>query len=475
MVWRWCAFAVAGLACITGLAASPAAAPDPPARRFGLIDAAAWPDAAGQLGIGWERITFDWAAFQPSSPRDFETDSVDPGWLESARDAGREVTGLIVNTPPWASASGAPDAVPDGLDLPVDDPANVWAAFMTQVAATYAPLGVHRWIVYDTPDVRPGEGPVRFAGTVADYARLLKVAHLAARAADPQARMHVAAMTGWADAAAGRDPYLTRLLQAQSPDPDAATYGHYFDAVMLRVYDNTGAVWDSVIAARAILAAAGLDDKTIWLETNARPTLDRATNPSGAIPAAGVGATFGITPQQQADFVIQAVALALAAGADRVAISPLADTESQPWGLVRADGSRRPAFDIFRTVIALFAPATAAQRYTVPAGDLIVLEQPDRDVYVVWARDVQPVQFIITSPQVGEFALYTNAHNRTWTERSAPFDWPAAFRLDGPGAQRDPNGFLTVAGSPRVLVLDPTPGFVRVVYVVVGGDTYRLK
>jgi hypothetical protein len=179
----------------------------------------------------------------------FVTHSVDPAWLESARDAGREVVGLITSTPDWASESGQPFAVPDGLHLPADDPGNAWAAFVTRLAAFYAPQGVHRWVIYQEPDIRHGEGRVQFEGDVADYADLLRIASLAARSADPQAQIHVAGMNWWADAAAGREPYLARLLAILGSGANGA--GEYFDVVTVRVFDNTQAVWDVTTQTRA--------------------------------------------------------------------------------------------------------------------------------------------------------------------------------------------------------------------------------
>jgi len=449
--------------------AAPLQSPDDPARRFGVIDPGDHPADADALGVGWEQVTFRWAAFQPGGPDGFAADAVDPGALKTATGAGHEVVGLIVDTPAWASQSGQASAVPRGLDRPVDDPGNVWAAFVSRLVQHYALSGIHQWIVYSEPDVGPSEGRVQFAGTVEDYARLLAVAYLAAKAADPTAAIHVAGMNWWTDVAAGREPYLARLLRALKADPDAAANGCYFDAVTLRVFDTTQAVWDVVTAARAILDAAGVADKAIWLETNSSPTLDPRSSPPQPV--------FGITPDMQADFIVQAAALGLAAGADAVGIYRLADdpAQPQPWGLIRADGSRRPAFNTYRTVIDLFGPTLAARRYSRPDAELIVLQQADRDIYVRWAHETTTVQFQVTSVQVGETATVYRPGGSPAPEQSGPEDWPAAFVLDGPAAARDANGFLTVAGSPRVLVLDRAEGFFRVVYEVVNGQPVRLK
>ena len=419
------------------------------------------------LGAGWEQVTFDWAAFQPDGPDDFEPETVDPGWLAAAQEAGREVVGLIVGTPAWASDSGEPGAVPDGLDSPVGDPDNVWAAFVSWLVESYE--GVHHWIIYDEPDVIVGEGEVRFAGTVEEYARLVKVAYLAATAADPGVVIHLGGFNWWGDVAAGRDPYLARLVRVLAEDPDAAAHEYYFDVVTLRVLNDIQAVWDVVTQVRAILERANLARKAIWLETNASPTLD----PELELPEP----LFGVTLAMQADFMVQAAAASLALGVQRLAVYRLADMpeENPPWGLVRTDGTRRPAFDAYQTVIELFTPTVTATRYDHASADLIMLEQGGRDVYVLWARDTHPVTFLITSPMIGETARLLDPAGNNRRVTSQDIVWPAAFEVSVPAARRDANGFLTVAGSPRILVLDQDEEFYRVVYASVGGETVRLR
>jgi hypothetical protein len=451
-----------------------------PDLRFGLVNAYVAPDAAADLGIGWEQITFDWRAFQPRSSDEFSTDSIDPAWLDAATQANREVVGMIVNTPAWASASGERFAVPDGLDLPITDPGNVWAAFVTRLVTYYAPRGVHRWIISDQPDIQRGEGRMNFAGTVEDYAALVQTAYHAATAADPRAQIHLAAMNGFVDTAAGREPYLARLLRISN--------GASFDVVMVRAFDSTQAVWDQIAQARVILDAADMRDKPIWLVTNASPTDDAL--------ARAVSPLFSITPDQQADFVVQAAAISLALGVERIAIDRLMDSPAPPhaagflgssiewilsgndeptaWGLIRADRSRRPAFDAYRTVIALFAPTTTVERHETASADLVVLRQPDRDIYVMWMRGARSGSFVITASQVSESATFYDSWNVSGETVSAAVEWPAAFTIAAPAARIDANGFLAVAGSPRVLVLDRSD-FYRVVYLDTSNVRVRLR
>ncbi len=302
---------------------------DSGAARFGVIGVGARADDAQTLGVGWEQITFDWRAFQPDDATDFDTESIDPAWIQSAKNQGREVVGLIVGVPDWAAD-----------DRGVADPDNAWASFVRRLVRIYGARGIHHWIIGDEPNIRPGEGIVQFGGEVEDYAALLKAAYLAAKAVDPEAVIHIAAMNDWVDQAAGREPYLARLLSVLAADPDAAANGLYFDVVTLRELGNTQHLSDSLDAIHALLEA--MPGKSIWLELNASPTLD----PQAAVP----DPVFAVTLREQADFLVQGVALGLAAGVERIAVTALIDDPdlSTPWGLLRADGSRRPAFGAYQ-------------------------------------------------------------------------------------------------------------------------------
>jgi hypothetical protein len=405
---------------------------------FGVIDDSPTdPAILRELGVGWQQIPFSWASLQPDG-----SDSFEPLDLPSRR----EIVGLITETPTWASESGAANAVPDGLYLPVDDPANVWAVFITHLVTIYAPQGVHHWVIYDEPDVRLGEGRVQFAGDVDDYAQMLRIASVAAKAVDSDAMIHIGALNWWNDVAAGREHYLARLIRAS----DAI----YFDVVTLRVLVGTESAAAMLDSVRQILPAT-----PIWLEINIRPTLDPLTPVESPL--------FAITPQMQSDYLVQASALALAAGVERIGIY---DLTGDTMGLIRDDGSRRPAFETYQTVIDLFSATTIATRYSSNAAEMIVLEQANQAVYILWARGTTPVNFSVSSPVIGE-----TAHLGSHTIRSQDTGFPPTFTLSAESRQPDAHGFLPVSGSPLILVLDNTDDFFRVVYVEVNGARARLK
>ncbi len=104
-----------------------------------------------------------------------------------------------------------------------------------------------------------------------------------------------------------------------------------------------------------------------------------------------------------------------------------------------------------------------------------MLEGPEQDVYILWARGDQPVQFMVTTGAVDDEATLYTADGPGRTLLATAARYPAVYVIDAPAASVDSNGFLTVAGPPRILVMDKTDDFFHVVYATVGGDEVRVK
>lgn len=454
------------LFCSVPLAAE---APDWSQPVFGVVEAGARPGEAAQLGASWERLSFHWNLFQPSGPQDFNPEAISAAALENARAAGRQVVGLIHTTPPWASASGSPAGVPTGLDLPHDDPNNYFASFVHRLVSHYSQQGIHHWIIWNEPDIRPGEGSVEFEGEVEDYFRLLRSGYLAARAADPSAHIQIAGLTWWYDSERGREPYLLRLLQVISADPQARQHGWYFDGASMHIYFTTSTVWSLSNAYQSILGQFGLRGKQLWLsEFNASPRRD---------PAAAIAAPFNVSLDQQADFIVQAGALALAAGVDRVGVYKLYDNnfvpgQTEPWGLVRADGSLRPAFHAYQQVMATFGGAGDVRRYSSGDATLVTARFADRTAHVVWNDTFEAGQFLVYADAGQEITL-TDAAGNAWTQQAVAEGGATAVMIDAPPAERVEVDWVVVAGPVRLFTLPGGPR--RVAFRTAAGQLQPLN
>src|SRR5512140_3491686 len=90
----------------------------PPDPRFGAVEAFYDPQAAQDLNLGWERIIFDWSQLQTNGPDDWSNFQAQDAWISEAGQHGRQVVGLLENTPQWATDGAKGTGVPRGLYLP---------------------------------------------------------------------------------------------------------------------------------------------------------------------------------------------------------------------------------------------------------------------------------------------------------------------------------------------------------------------
>ena len=279
--------------------------------------------------------------------------------------------------------------------LPYDDPENAWGQFVHKTAAYYASRGVSRFIIWNEPDIEPDVYGFEFEGDLEDYFRLLKVAYLAAKSANPAAQIHLAGTTYWHDVNEGRTPFIERLLDRIDQDPEAQQYDYYFDVLSLHIYFRSQTVYDLVRRARTALDEHGLQHKAVWInETNAAPTDD----PDWPVDRP----VYDLDLAHQSEFLVQSAVLGLAAGAERIAVYKLYDQALPPaaesFGILSpADASRRLAFTTWQMIATQFADVTEvelAQTSTLTAARLH--HANGRFTLVLWAVDANGTAVDIT-------------------------------------------------------------------------------
>lgn len=358
--------------------------PDP---RFGIIETYHAPADAAASGAGWTRITFEWNQIQPAGPDSWVEYPIPDAAIDAERAAGREVVGLLVTTPGWAWAQFGGKNVPAGLDLPLNDPGNLWATFVRTIVTRHRNR-IQHWIIWNEPDIW-GTDFQSWGGTVEEFARLMEVAYRVAREANPNAVIHLPAVTHWWDVNYGREPFLKRLLDALAARPEAQQYGYFFDAFTLHLYFNADTLYDLSQYYQGMLRTHGLN-KPLWIvETNAPPSND----PAWPIQ----GPNFNITQEEQAAFMVQGLAMALAAGAERVAVYKMADREgdhvnAEPFGLVRLDGTRRPAFTAYQVATTYLAGFRQGSLLRRDNATVVRIRRVNGWTTVAWARGPEAVE-----------------------------------------------------------------------------------
>ena len=414
--------------------AQAAGIPDP---RFGVIEAYAAPEAATSLGAGWERITFRWNEIQPNGTHEWNAVPVTEAQIDAEIARGREIVGLLIGTPGWATDTSIGPGVPQGLYLPTDHPSNLWAQYLRTIVNKYEGR-INHWIVWNEPDI-PDTQHMSWGGSTEDFVQLLKVAYQVAKAENPNAVIHLPAVTHWWD-----ETWFGTFLDTLLADPSAVHNNYYFDVATLHIYFRSETVYSLISHYYGQMRDRGLN-KPIWVvETNAPPSDD----PAWPVP----NAQFDISQEQQAAFIVQAFSLAIAAGAQRVAVYKMADTESdraanpEPFGLVRMDGSRRPAFAAYQaasTYLAGFRSARWDRRDTL---SLVTVDRGEQTTTVVWSRTPQPQTAMVAARTTR--ALLVNALGQAYTV----YPERGYYYIPLPGAECSDE--CLIGGLPYMLVED---------------------
>jgi hypothetical protein len=418
--------------------------PDP---RFGVVEPYDAPQAASQLGVGWGRVRLHWGWIQPDGPEQWLEPEVTLDDLRAETAAGRQMVALLIGIPDWARDD---DDLPSGLYLPYTDPDNTWAGFVLRAVTRYDGL-IEHWIIWNEPDVWDPNNPGHtWPSDEADFLQLLKVTYLTIKEANPDAVVHLPAVTHHWDEQFERELWFKRFLDVLVADPEAAKHDYYYDVATLHVYFESAAVFELVEQYRELQRSYRLD-KPLWLvETNAAPSTDLAwmvDNP-----------TLKVSLWEQAAYMPQALSLALAAGAERVGIYKLIDVETdeqanpEPFGLLRADGSERPAF---RSAQVAIRQLSGAQRVRwVDRGQVarVVVEKPDQTITILWSRISWTLMaFVPAIAPEGEARLIN-----LWGEESPIEASNGVYTIQVMGAacQMGTGDYCMIGGFPVYLVED---------------------
>ena len=459
--------------------------------RFGVAEG--FRDAAtmAYLGAGWERVVLSWADIQPDGPDDFSWlgRTIPPRALAAELNRGVRMAGLLQFTATWA-ATNLEDpgrSVPKNLYLADDDPRNYWGRFVFETVRYYSGR-IDEWIVWNEPEFHPtdaaGAGTYTWLGTDKDFARLMEVAYRAAKRANPNAIVAFPGTSYWVDQNSGRPQFYERFLQLMATNPDAPSHHFFHDAVPLNLYRAP----DDLVRLHALFTDVqqryGVTDTPLWLlELNAMPTDDASIECADRHSHNPIQTT----QVEQAAYAVQALALAAAAGYERIGFYQMIDDnpcrQSAVWGIVRDDGSRRPVTDALHAAIqnfshyqkASFAPLVRSPAQWSAWPDDPTSFTPNWRVYeiafdlsegrrvtVLWNGDGTPLRVRVPR-HTASAQLRDIQEQRLAGPLNAGQDWaidlpPATAHFGG-----DPAGYYFIGGEPRVLIEDGVGSSVPVV------------
>lgn len=432
----------------------------PPNERFGLNRASYGADhipgqklhLAAQAGAAWNRWPLYWYQVEDGDGIDYSvydravTEDLNRGTnldiVLMGTPSDYSTAGVPTIRPPrlgerrpannyiWRAGSEGPSAssqasTPQNLELPVfadgtDDyapgkainPENYWARFVNLTVQRYKPdgvlaehglvppgVGVRYWEVWNEPDVPfywYGRGP---GSDIQDYARLLKVTHLAAKSADPGARIVVGGLAFW-----GRPSWLPDLLDLIKADPMAESRGYFFDVISWHVYSRTVDVFNRGSWTRHLLADKQIRQKEVWINEMNVPTWGDPT------PYSRDAGTHRATPDEQASFILQGYAYGFHAGVDRIFTFMLYDDcwqWGEHYGLVRnppgeysisdcaGDGEPRPSYQAYKLAAHYLRDIKASNLQSLGPGgmgEVVTFDKHDGSrVSVIWNKGGTPV------------------------------------------------------------------------------------
>ncbi|HEU5318566.1 MAG TPA: cellulase family glycosylhydrolase [Chloroflexota bacterium] len=341
-------------------AAQPAAQPPPPSFAYGMQAHFYYQDAARiagyvqDAGFGWVKQQVRWGDVEsvPGSPAWGPLDTI----VEAAAAAGLKVLFSVVTAPAWSRALGGTDGPPDDYAAMAD--------FMSRLATRYAGR-VHAYEVWNEQNFAREWGGGRISA--GQYVELLKAVYPAVKAADPAAVVISGAPTptGFNDPNVAVDDvvYLEQCYLYQSGvfatvcDAIGAHAGGFNnppdDTPDLRTVASTtfkghmSFYFRRIEQLRNIMALYGDAAKKLWVTEFGWSTVNGAR-----------GYEYGLdnTEQDQARYMVRAYQLAREYGwVDGMFVwnlnfqqmVPPAD-EKWAFGILRADGSPRPAFSALK-------------------------------------------------------------------------------------------------------------------------------
>lgn len=354
--------------------------------RFGInahLPSANDLDDAQAAGFGWVRFDFNW--FQIETDRGLYDFSAQDAAVDAAASRGLSVFATLAYTPQWAASN--PSCIPDGPDATTrcqtQTIANVqdWTDFVTAIVSRYGDrvkvFGM--WNEPNLGDFWQGTEAQYVAGVLVPGSAAVHAACADCLVAGPEtsgltasSRWNGASGTcafggcirnGWEldlgdvldDAGASID-IVTQHFYNSSVEAEAVGQlcdGQFFGATMTH---------DSL---RGVLAAHGAASKPVWLTETGLEIGGSNTETAQAaflpalLQARDQLADGSYGPSTNDPFTVA-----------KIFLYDLKDGANDGWGLVRADGSHKPAFDSVSEYIAAHAatPTPAPTATPTPAG-----------------------------------------------------------------------------------------------------------
>jgi len=306
------------------------------------------------LGVRWIRYDINWGDVQPTNATTYNWTNYDRV-VQIANGIGLKSLVTIGYTPLWARQANCRTV---GDTCPPADP-TMFAHFAAVTAARYAPQGVHDWEIWNEPNVTTFWKPAPDPGA---YTTLLKATATAIRAHDSQATIMVGGLTG--------SLTTTSSISAAAFLQDIYIDGgrSSFDAVAMHPYtypytpsNSRVYSWQEMAGApinlRNIMQTYGDTSKKIWITEYGAPTDGPGTmlTVNSNVP---IGANNYVSEALQAQLLTSAVQqyetypwVGPFFWYSYQDLSTNTNTRENFFGLLRANGTQKPAYAAYKAAI----------------------------------------------------------------------------------------------------------------------------
>jgi hypothetical protein len=304
------------------------------------------------LGVSWVRWDIAWNVVQPTSATQYDWSGVDRV-VATAQKYNIKSVGIITYAPTWAAQAGGCN---DIMCTP-KDPAQ-FGAFAGAVAARYG-SSINYYEIWNEPNYTLFWKPTP---SIPQYIAILKSAYTAIKKANPSAVVIAGSFAAQDDAADGSispSTFTQALYSAQAQG--------YFDAISMHPYTYPAAPafvaswngWQQIAAVRQIMVNNGDSAKKIWLTEYGAPT----GGTGNAVPVdTQASFTYGSDYMTDAAQQLLVQDVLTEYTKDKSFLGPffwysLQDegtgktTTENFFGLLRYDGSKKPAYDTFRAAV----------------------------------------------------------------------------------------------------------------------------
>lgn len=303
------------------------------------------------LGITWVRYDLDWSNIQAGGPGQYDWSDYDRV-VTAVRAHGLNSLPILDFTPGWAQNQAC-----SGSKFCEPAQPSAYAAFATAAVVRYSPYGVHTWEIWNEPNNSAFFQPQADPGA---YTALLKAAYVAIKNVQGNATIVTGGLAPAGDSGGNLSPpdFVSGMYAAGAAGYFSALGDHPYTWPYSPAYYIQGNAWDQMLAIRALMVSHGDGAKKIWITEFGAPT-----GGPGQIASSGMTTSEGsddhVTETLQAKMATDAVTTIAQypwVGAffwySYQDAGTSSDTVENFFGLLRADGTRKPAYYALAQAIA---------------------------------------------------------------------------------------------------------------------------